>query len=102
MKVIVVCSSDYSFHDRLTGELREGANFFFISPFNNNSNVNGNEISKISLALNEYQKFGFKSMDLPAICEIELMTGTTIKGKAFSKLTDVKFIESINLLDLID
>ena len=43
MKVIVVCSSDYSFHDRLTGELREGANFFFISPFNNNSNVNGNE-----------------------------------------------------------
>ena len=64
MKVIVVCSSDYSFYDRLTGELREGANFFFISPFNNNSNVNGNEISKISLTLNEYQKFGFKSVKL--------------------------------------
>lgn len=101
MKVIVLCSSDYSFHNSQTGELIEGANLFYLSSINSNKNVNGNEISKVSLTLEDYQKFGLKSMQLPAICNLDMITGTTIKGKAFSKLVLIEFEKSVDLLGLI-
>lgn len=101
MEVIVLCSSDYSFCNSKTGELIEGANLFYLSSVNSNSSINGNEISKISLSLGEYQQFGLKTMQLPAICKLNILSGTTIKGKAFSKLAAIEFVKTVDLLGLI-
>ena len=95
MKVIVICASSYSFTDSRTGSLIEGGNFFYVSPINSNSQVIGNEISKISLTFDEFQNLGLASMQLPAVCDVEIMTGTTIKGKSFSKLNNLKFVKTV-------
>ena len=101
MKVIVLCSSDYSFLSSQTGEVIEGANLFYLSPVNSNKNVNGNEISKLSLSLEDYHEFGLKSMQFPAICSLDMIVGTTIKGRAFSKLASIEYLKSVDLLGLI-
>lgn len=101
MKVIVLCSNDYSFHNSQTGELIEGANLFYLSPINSNKNVNGNEISKLSFTLEDCQKFGLKTMQFPSICNLDMIVGTTIKGKAFSKLANIEFVKAVDLLGLV-
>ena len=101
MKCLLLNYLPYDFTNKETGQVVQGVNLYVIPPFNVNDNTVGMEVSKYSLSVEDFQKFGIEEFDAPCIVDLESFTSNTLKGKSVSKLVSIDFIENFDILSLI-
>ena len=101
MKCLMLNYLPYDFTNQQTGQVFQGVNLYVIPPFNVNDNTVGMEVSKYSLSVADFQKFGIEKFDVPCIVDLESFTSNTLKGKSVSKLVSIDFIDKFDILSVI-
>lgn len=100
MKCIALNYLNYDFYDTKTGANIKGVNLYVLSPVNANVQTVGNEVSKYSLTLEQFNQFSLGTFSMPAVVDIEISAIPSLRGKAVLKLIDLKFVKKLDLLAL--
>lgn len=101
MKCLMLNYLPYDFTNLQTGQVVQGVNLYVVPPFNVNDSTVGMEVSKYSLSVADFQKFGIENFDVPCIVDLESFTSNTLKGKSVSKLISISYIEKFDILSVI-